>query len=193
MNSDLMNGDRTSVEIEKKKVWNDQRSSNDFDSRYESIDPNIMKRMSTNRERYYEKVKEWRGTRYRLIVHRSKIDGDSRSGLIRVIETMLDNSRGLLIDAVTSATVCNPKCCRGHAVATCARRWQDHQLGELIAQQKYAGDGNRRVIEAAFSGQNVTSLITIAEEGGGWGVMVMIKTCEKKMRWGKRVNRELSL
>lgn len=188
MNSDLMNGDRTSVEIDKKKkkIWNDHRMI----LTRELIDSNIMKRIEKDT---YEKVNEWRGTRYRLIVHRSRIDGDSRSGLIRVIETMLDNSRGLLIDAVTSATVCNPKCCRGHAVATCARRWQDHQLGELIAQQKYAGDGNRRVIEAAFSGQNVTSLITIAEEGGGWGVMVMIKTCEKKMRWGKRVIRELSL
>lgn len=178
---------QTGVEIEREK------------KRYETwlaieLIDSIMKRISTNRKKYLRKS-ERRGeggalSFYRLI-DRFAIRLNTR------VETMLDNSRGLLIDAVTSATVCNPKCCRGHAVATCARRWQDHQLGELIAQQKYAGDGNRRHV--ANRGHVRTEChfgYCEIRQGEGRAGVVMMKTCEKKMRWGRagvRVIRELSL
>lgn len=153
-----------------------------------------MKRISTNRKKYLRKS-ERRGeggalSFYRLI-DRFAIRLNTR------VETMLDNSRGLLIDAVTSATVCNPKCCRGHAVATCARRWQDHQLGELIAQQKYAGDGNRRVANRGCTfGRNVTSVI--AKYGRGRGGRGWLWWKRARKRWdgaggGKSHPRVISL
>lgn len=85
---------------------------------------------------------------------------------------MFDNSRGLLIDAVTPATVCNPKCCRGHAVATCARRWQDHQLGELIAQQKYQETKSTARCRRAARSDGMSRETLLCEtrrgRGGGW-------------------------
>lgn len=173
------------VEIEReKKVWNLTRDRiNRFDN-----ETNIDKSKKVSTKKWTKR----RGGRVIVLsFNRFAIRLNTR------VETMLDNSRGLLIDAVTSATVCNPKCCRGHAVATCARRWQDHQLGELIAQQKYAGDGNRRHV--ANRGHVRTEChfgYCEIRQGEGRAGVVMMKTCEKKMRWGRagvRVIRELSL
>lgn len=91
----------------------------------------------------------------------------ARSCLTRERCTMLDNSEGLLIDDVTSTTVCNLKCCRGGVVATCARRWQDHQLGELIAQQKY--QETKSTAYRAPVRQSVTVQIRNTNESVGGG------------------------
>lgn len=151
---------------------------------HRSIRVLTIARLTKKKKKYLRK--KWtnegggEGTRYRfiVIVHRSwfAIRLNTR------VETMFDNSRGLLIDAVTPATVCNPKCCRGHAVATCARRWQDHQLGELIAQQKY--QETKSTARCRRAARNVTRDIVMRDTArAGWWV-VRWKRVRKRWDWG---------